>query len=239
MQASLVEYMEVSRLLSEIDKRVGLTANGGSKNAKLDRHGQRVGAFTLMHVADRNEKGELRWLCICNCGAKVKIFTSNLAKKNRNGCCWNCLVRPMKRGVDLSGRRFGKLVVVKDAGVRRIRKFECRCDCGNACVIARDKLVTGHTKSCGCLILEVARKPPAIRGVGFVSDERRKFERDRKRHARRELAAYYVRSKLVRGSGLSARSIPNTLVDAKRIQIESRRAIIDFRKFLEQEIASV
>ena len=65
----------------------------------------------------------------------------------------------MGKFVDLTGQRFGRLVVInlltsKDA--KRL-KWLCKCDCGNECVVLGHNLVAGHTKSCGCLRNEKAR----------------------------------------------------------------------------------
>lgn len=48
------------------------------------------------------------------------------------------------------GRRFGKLVVASQAEpdrARNVRRWQCRCDCGNATIVVTRDL--GHTKSCG------------------------------------------------------------------------------------------
>lgn len=65
----------------------------------------------------------------------------------------------MKR-IDLTGQRFGRLVVVRYAGRSRGKKnlWLCKCDCGNEKVVEVDKLHSGNTKSCGCLQREVHRK---------------------------------------------------------------------------------
>src|SRR3990167_1575173 len=51
------------------------------------------------------------------------------------------------------GRRFGRLIVVKEAGrtKRRQRLWKCRCRCGKMVVAATGTLNSGHTRSCGCL----------------------------------------------------------------------------------------
>ena len=50
--------------------------------------------------------------------------------------------------IDLSGKKFGKLSVVKYLGGS---KWKCKCECGNETIVRSDYLKTGHTKSCGCL----------------------------------------------------------------------------------------
>ena len=54
--------------------------------------------------------------------------------------------------LDLAGRRFGQLVVVRTVGRTRSRglTWECRCDCGAMREIASTNLVSGNTSSCGC-----------------------------------------------------------------------------------------
>ena len=52
---------------------------------------------------------------------------------------------------DLTGHRFGMLVVVSKADNRGGRTaWKCRCDCGNEVVVVGHNLVRGHNQSCGC-----------------------------------------------------------------------------------------
>ena len=57
---------------------------------------------------------------------------------------------------DLTGKRFGKLVVmyraddyVQPSGQHK-RMWHCKCDCGNECAVRASDLKTGNTTSCGC-----------------------------------------------------------------------------------------
>ena len=54
---------------------------------------------------------------------------------------------------DLTGKRFGKLVALKNNGSANngYTLWECRCDCGTVCVVSSRDLLDGSTKSCGCL----------------------------------------------------------------------------------------
>lgn len=55
---------------------------------------------------------------------------------------------------DISGKRFGRLTVVKFVEVadcHRNSKWLVRCDCGTEFICYRSNLVNGHTQSCGCL----------------------------------------------------------------------------------------
>ena len=57
---------------------------------------------------------------------------------------------------DITGQRFGKLVVTGFAGYgqtgrQRISLWNCQCDCGNICVAPGYLLKSGRRKSCGCI----------------------------------------------------------------------------------------
>lgn len=53
---------------------------------------------------------------------------------------------------DLTGLRFGRLTVLKQAGRSKDRHilWECICDCGKTVVVQSNLLKGNHTKSCGC-----------------------------------------------------------------------------------------
>lgn len=56
---------------------------------------------------------------------------------------------------DLTGKRFGKLTVLKNIGLKKFRDrnrtfWLCRCDCGNLKEVEAYYLTSGKTVSCGC-----------------------------------------------------------------------------------------
>ncbi len=77
-------------------------------------------------------------------------------------------MKPPKQVKDLIEHQYGKLVVVGYAGTRnRKSRWDCLCGCGNQVTIIGSNLVSGTTKSCGCLKKQAAleniqgvRKPP-------------------------------------------------------------------------------
>lgn len=58
---------------------------------------------------------------------------------------------------DLTGQRFGRLIVVELVGKDKEHRalWRCQCDCGNECIKSSKHLTPNGTKSCGCLISEV------------------------------------------------------------------------------------
>lgn len=63
----------------------------------------------------------------------------------------------MPKAKDLTGQRFGKLLVLskadslKDSSGATRAMWTCKCDCGNIVVVRSELLRLGKTKSCGCL----------------------------------------------------------------------------------------
>ena len=73
--------------------------------------------------------------------------------------------------VDVAGKRFGKLVVLEQAGFnsRGQSIWLCRCDCGTDKVIVGTSLIKiGGTKSCGCLIGQYKRVLPSARLIDLT-----------------------------------------------------------------------
>jgi len=59
------------------------------------------------------------------------------------------------------GQKFNRLTVIKEEEKLRyknqtIRRFLCRCECGNEKIINAPHIRSGKTKSCGCYNIEVA-----------------------------------------------------------------------------------
>ena len=72
----------------------------------------------------------------------------------------------MSATIDLTGQRFGRLIVTERDGStpQGTATWRCRCDCGNGCVVDGAKLRKCNTRSCGCLHDEAARKRLTIHG---------------------------------------------------------------------------
>lgn len=65
----------------------------------------------------------------------------------------------MGKLVDLTGKRFGRLIVIEQAGRAKNGrvKWLCICDCGNEKITTETALVDGRAKSCGCLKSEALK----------------------------------------------------------------------------------
>lgn len=67
----------------------------------------------------------------------------------------------MSRGklIDLTGKRFDRLVVIERDKSRKGTFWICKCDCGKQKSVSSKALKNGLTKSCGCLNKEIISKP--------------------------------------------------------------------------------
>lgn len=66
---------------------------------------------------------------------------------------------------DLSGRKFGRLTVIKYSHTEnRQIKWECLCSCGKVKNVCACNLLNGSSKSCGCLNRELTKERSTIHG---------------------------------------------------------------------------
>jgi hypothetical protein len=78
---------------------------------------------------------------------------------------------------DLTGQRFGRLVVLKlskqkKSGKRYRYYWFCQCDCGNTHEVRTDSLTSGNVQSCGCLHKEQAIKNVSLHHSHKMSNTR-------------------------------------------------------------------
>lgn len=120
--------------------------------------GMHFGRLTVIAKSDKKTKnGQSKWICQCDCENKtiIEVTGSNL-KMGRTRSC-GCLQREQAKQLNyqnLTGQRFGKLVVIKDLGSDikpGSHVWLCKCDCGNTVEVITDLLKNGSTKSCGCI----------------------------------------------------------------------------------------
>lgn len=82
----------------------------------------------------------------------------------------NLITKPTVKGrhpIDLTGQRFGRLLVVSFAGRTHHRFWNCVCDCGNTTVSEQYALTHGNAMSCGCLTREMVSKACTIHGQAW------------------------------------------------------------------------
>ena len=112
-----------------------------ARSARMqDLSGRRFGILTVLEYMPAEKK----WKCQCDCGNLTYKTASHL---NAGVSSCGCL-----RKKDLTGKRFGKLVVLEKTEEKCGTSWlwRCRCDCGTVCVKPTNRLNAGWVTSCGC-----------------------------------------------------------------------------------------
>lgn len=136
---------------------------------KSDFSGQRFGHLVAVDATEKRKNGYTVWRCLCDCGRVAYAASREL----KNGWMDNCgdpdcayhqeALKMSARYFDLTGQRFGKLVVKSQAGKDAKGRilWECVCDCGGTVIAPTGQLNGGYRRSCGCL-----SRPPIKDWVG-------------------------------------------------------------------------
>lgn len=137
-----------------------------------DLSGKKFGKLTVIRATDkRTLAGTVIWECRCDCGNIAYVSGTNLKSGHTKSC--GCTREEKfkkyreKKKFDLIGQRFGRLVVIENAGTDKNHNslWKCKCNCGNVVVTIGRSLILGLTKSCGCISrdnLETLREKNSI-----------------------------------------------------------------------------
>ena len=119
--------------------RTGQTKSCGClvKESKkiVDLTGKRFGKLTVIEKT-KSKYNKVTWKCKCDCGNITEVISDALKSGNTKSC--GCL-----QTEDLSGQRFGRLVVLRKTEKRTKGGnivWECKCDCGNTFEAINSKL---------------------------------------------------------------------------------------------------
>lgn len=117
-----------------------------------ERVGRVFGRVTVVRATDeRTSDGRRLWLCRCICGKHFKVALKGLRSGNTRSC--GCLkVEAVRRNIDLTGQRFGAIMVEEVAGTNKhgARVWRCQCDCGRQLTATTGDVRHGRVRSCGC-----------------------------------------------------------------------------------------
>lgn len=125
-----------------------------------DLIGNHYGKLLVIERAENNKRGNTQWLCKCDCGNTKVALGYDLTHGRTVSCGCNLSGKTSKKRIDLSGKRYGKLVVLSlsdEKSTPRSLVWKCKCDCGNIVFVRGGNLKSNHTNSCGCLSKETNR----------------------------------------------------------------------------------
>ena len=122
----------------------------------IDETGNRYGRLIVIEKVQRKkgDRGHTKWRCRCDCGNETISDAAALRDGRIQSC--GCLIK--EKNAELFthkipiGSQFGILTVIAKAESQNKRaRWLCQCECGNQIIVEGNKLLTGNTKSCGCL----------------------------------------------------------------------------------------
>ena len=139
----------------------------------IDLTGQKFNRLQVLE-RDTTRQGSF-WVCKCDCGNITSVASQKLRLGYTKSCgCYHKDAvkkagearrgKPNGRLIDLTGKRFGKLLVLEQAETKKaswgqtIPMWRCKCDCGNETIVSGVNLRLGKTNSCGCLIKDKAKE---------------------------------------------------------------------------------
>ncbi len=113
--------------------------------------GYRAGMLEVKEPTSERKSGYTVWRCQCGCGGEIRLDTRTLQRGTVTDC--GCMTKVPPKAADLTGKRFGKLLALEATVQRRHGRlvWKCRCDCGRETEVPSSQLISGYTKSCGCL----------------------------------------------------------------------------------------
>jgi len=73
---------------------------------------------------------------------------------------------------DLTNQIFGRLLAIRFFKNDKHGKahWKCLCDCGSSCIVCGACLISGNTRSCGCLHREVSREINTTHGLTHIPE---------------------------------------------------------------------
>ncbi len=128
-----------------------------------DITGMRSGRLVAVRPTDQKRRSSTLWLCKCDCGGEILAEPYKIRNKVIASC--GC-IRMEKKIKDITGQRFGRLIALERLDKKRGSSYlwHCQCDCGKTVDTSANSLLSGNTRSCGCLRVEAIRRTNAQHG---------------------------------------------------------------------------
>jgi hypothetical protein len=137
----------------DLEMKIERNKNTGNKHI-----GEQFGRLTVVERKVKSN-GNTKYLCLCECGNSKEVAISNLLNGTTKSCgCYRTEVVKKRVQVDHSGKKFGRLTVIKRVNTSGSGRYLCLCDCGKYTEVLGGALTQGRTKSCGCYGREMAAK---------------------------------------------------------------------------------
>ena len=118
--------------------------------------GQTFGRLKVIQRAENDRNGQAQWIVQCSCPKHTTFVTKGICLTRGHTKSCGCLKKERIAAMnfrDLTGQTFDRLTVIKrvENSACGHGQWECKCICGNTCIVDSHNLICGNTKSCGCL----------------------------------------------------------------------------------------
>lgn len=119
--------------------------------------GQKFGRLLVLEeylLPQKNGKNQRFCKCKCDCGRIIETTASHLKSGHTQSCgCYNKEKVSENTVIKEIGNRYGKLIVIEEAGRDKNGRvlWKCQCDCGNIKIALGKSLRAGLCQSCGCI----------------------------------------------------------------------------------------
>lgn len=156
----LMSYEDLSKVMERSVSaiRTKVSMMNLPRKDKLDLTNRTFERLTVVRETNKRSNGRVVWECLCECGNKTEVHSSNLMNGKTQSCGCLAIERSSEALTkNIEGKRFGKLRAIKLTDVKRKQRrvWVCECDCGNICEKVSTDLISGDTTSCGCYHLEI------------------------------------------------------------------------------------
>ncbi len=153
------ECGNVTRVAADCLRKKRPTRSCGCSKVQENLVGRKFNYLEVLEkVRHPRRKGWL-WRCQCECGNETLVEGYRL----KNGQAFSCgcyaqkilQARNSSRLIDLMGRQFGKLTVIKrdgtfGQGTNSKPTWLCQCECGNQLSVTGNRLTMKRKTHCGC-----------------------------------------------------------------------------------------
>lgn len=140
----------------------------------LNLKGLTFGNWFVIEYAGKDVSNKSLWECVCTCGTKNKIISSNLTSGKSTKCI---LCAERERFKDYSGETFSEITLISfDRREDNKTYWICKCSCGKTESMEIGSIINGHRKTCGhnfkvssIKIGDVFSKLKVIEDVGIIN----------------------------------------------------------------------
>lgn len=125
----------------------------------IDIIGQKFNRLTVLERSLPNQNHLAMWKCKCDCGTEVIVAGTLLRNGHTKSC--GCLQKEKATQCnlkDITGQKFGRLIVIEKDRIKKGNYWKCKCDCGNIVSARGVDLKREAVQSCGCLQKEKVKQ---------------------------------------------------------------------------------